>query len=84
MAGFTTEVIFEILGGRYRPSYRPLNDAIQTGRVRGVAGVVGLQQPEASPHDAAHLAMVQELIRNDVLVVQTGCSAIACAQAQLA
>ena len=79
VAGFTTEVVFEMLGGRYRPSFRPLNDAIQTGRVRGVAGVVGCNNPKIA-HDAAHLAMVQELIRNDVLVVQTGCSAIACAK----
>ena len=82
VAGFTTEVVFQILGGRYRPSYRPLNDAIQTGRVRGVAGVVGCNNPK-QVHDAAHLAMVRELIRNDVLVVQTGCSAIACGKAGL-
>ncbi len=82
LAGFTTEVVSKILGGRYRPSYRPLNDAIQTGRIRGVAGVVGCNNPKM-PHDAAHLAMVQELIRNDVLVVQTGCSAIACAKSNL-
>ncbi|MHB1034875.1 MAG: anaerobic carbon-monoxide dehydrogenase catalytic subunit [Pirellulales bacterium] len=79
VAGFTTEVVFEILGGRYRPSFRPLNDAIQTGRIRGVAGVVGCNNPKMR-HDASHLAMVEELIRNDVLVVQTGCSAIACAK----
>ena len=82
VAGFTTEVVFEILGGRYRPSFRPLNDAIQTGRIRGVAGVVGCNNPKM-PHDACHQAMVRELIRNDVLVVQTGCSAIACAKDSL-
>ena len=82
VAGFTTEVVFEILGGRYRPSFRPLNDAIQTGRLRGVAGVVGCNNPKF-PHDGYHLAMVKELIRNDVLVLQTGCSAIACAKAGL-
>jgi len=77
VAGFTTEVVFEILGGRYRPSYRPLNDGIQTGRLRGVAGVVGCNNPKF-PHDEYHREMVKELIRNEVLVVQTGCSAIAC------
>jgi len=82
VAGFTTEVVFEILGGRYRPSFRPLNDGIQTGRLRGVAAVVGCNNPKF-PHDAYHLAMVKELIRNDVLVLQTGCSAIACAKAGL-
>lgn len=82
IAGFTTEVVFQILGGRYRPSYRPLNDGIQAGRIRGVAGVVGCNNPKFT-HDQYHLAMVKELIRNDVLVVQTGCSAIACGKAGL-
>jgi carbon-monoxide dehydrogenase catalytic subunit len=79
IAGFTTEVIFDILGGKYRPSFRPLNDGIQTGRIRGVAGVVGCNNPKFQ-QDKYHLAMVEELIRNDVLVVQTGCSAIACSK----
>jgi carbon-monoxide dehydrogenase catalytic subunit len=82
IAGFTTEIVFEILGGRYRPSFRPLNDGIQAGRLRGVAGVVGCNNPKF-PHDKYHLIMVKELIRNDVLVLQTGCSAIACAKAGL-
>ncbi len=82
VAGFTTEVVHEILGGRYRPSYRPLNDGIQAGRLRGVAGVVGCNNAKF-PHDKYHLVMVKELIRNDVLVLQTGCSAIACAKAGL-
>ncbi|MHC5059448.1 MAG: anaerobic carbon-monoxide dehydrogenase catalytic subunit [Planctomycetota bacterium] len=82
VAGFTTEVVFEILGGRYRPSFRPLNDGIMTGRLRGVAGVVGCNNPKFT-QDKNHLAMVKELIANDVLVVQTGCSAIACAKVGL-
>jgi carbon-monoxide dehydrogenase catalytic subunit len=82
VAGFTTEVVFDILGGKYRPSFRPLNDGIQTGRLRGVAGVVGCNNPRFL-HDESHLAMVKELIRNDVLVLQTGCSAIACGKAGL-
>jgi len=82
IAGFTTEVVFKFLGGRYRPSYRPLNDGIQTGRLRGAAGVVGCNNAKFT-HDKYHLEMVKELIRNDVLVLQTGCSAIACGKAGL-
>jgi len=82
VAGFTTDVVSDILGGKYRPSYRPLNDGIQTGRLRGVAGVVGCNNPKFV-HDESHVAMVKELIRNDVLVLQTGCSAIACGKAGL-
>ena len=82
IAGFTTEDVFTFLGGRYRPSYRPLNDGIQTGRLRGAAGVVGCNNAKFT-HDKYHLEMVKELIRNDVAVLQTGCSAIACAKAGL-
>ncbi len=79
IAGFSHETINYMLGGRFRGSFRPLNDNIINGRIRGVAGVVGCNNPRG-PHDAVHLAMVKELIKNDVLVLQTGCSAIACAK----
>ena len=82
VAGFTVESIFSTLGGLYRPLFRPLNRAIMDGRVRGVAGVVGCNNVKIT-HDWGHVEMVRELIRNDVLVVQTGCSAIACAKAGL-
>ncbi|MFH1768605.1 MAG: carbon monoxide dehydrogenase, partial [Candidatus Omnitrophota bacterium] len=79
VAGFTMENAFRFLGGKYRATYRPLNDAIISGRLRGVAGVVGCNNPNIK-HDWAHVVMVKELIKHDVLVVQTGCSAIACAK----
>jgi carbon-monoxide dehydrogenase catalytic subunit len=82
IAGFTTENIFYHLGGRFRASYRPLNDNVINGRIRGAAGVVGCNNPK-QVHDSCHLAMIKELIRNDVLVVSTGCSAIAAAKAGL-
>ncbi len=82
IAGFTTENIFYHLGGRFRASYRPLNDNIINGRVRGAAGVVGCNNPK-QVHDYGHLTMIKELIKNDVLVVSTGCSAIAAAKAGL-
>ncbi len=79
VAGFTKEGVSQILGGRYRASYRPLNEAIISGRIRGVAGVVGCNNPKQT-HDYSHTTLVKELIKNDVLVLQTGCSAIACAK----
>ncbi|MFH1355286.1 MAG: anaerobic carbon-monoxide dehydrogenase catalytic subunit, partial [Candidatus Omnitrophota bacterium] len=79
VAGFTKEVVFQILGGRYRATYKPLNEAIIAGRLRGVAGVVGCCNPKET-HDHFHIELVKELIKNDVLVLQTGCSAIACAK----
>ncbi|MFC1511280.1 anaerobic carbon-monoxide dehydrogenase catalytic subunit [Candidatus Margulisiibacteriota bacterium] len=82
VAGFTAESVFKFLGGKYRATYRPLNDAIISGRLRGVAAVVGCNNPKF-PHDYCHIEMVKELIKHDVLVVVTGCSAIANAKAGL-
>jgi carbon-monoxide dehydrogenase catalytic subunit len=77
--GFSHEYINYMLGGTFRASYSPLNDNIINGRIRGVAGVVGCTNPRVK-HDYVHVELVKELIRNDVLVVQTGCSQIALAK----
>jgi len=82
VAGFSHETINYLLGGLFRASYRPLNDNILNGRIRGVAGVVGCNNPR-TPHDAGNLAMVKELIKNNVLVLQTGCMAMASGKAGL-
>jgi carbon-monoxide dehydrogenase catalytic subunit len=81
IAGFSHETINYLLGGLFRASYRPLNDNIINGRIRGVAGVVGCNNPRIT-HDT-QLVMVKELIKNDVLVLQTGCMAMASAKAGL-
>jgi carbon-monoxide dehydrogenase catalytic subunit len=82
IAGFSHEAIIYMLGGSFRGSYTPLNDNIINGRIKGVAGVVGCNNPKVI-HDKSHVDLVAELIANDILVVQTGCSAIACAKAGL-
>ena len=80
--GFSHEYINYMLGGTFRASYTPLNDNIINGRIRGVAGVVGCTNPRMK-QDYVHVELVKELIKNDVLVVQTGCSQIALAKAGL-
>lgn len=80
--GFSHEYINYMLGGSFRGSYVPLNDNIINGRIRGVAGVVGCTNPRVK-QDWVHVELVKELIRNDILVVQTGCSQIALAKAGL-
>ena len=79
VAGFSHEYISYMLGGSLRESFRPLNDAIMAGRIRGAAGVVGCNNPRVT-HDDPHVYIVKELIKNDVIVVTTGCNAIACAR----
>ncbi len=80
--GFSHEYINYMLGGTFRGSYTPLNDNIINGRIRGVAGVVGCTNPRVK-QDYVHVELVKELIRNDVLVLQTGCSQISLAKAGL-
>jgi len=80
--GFSHEYIDYMLGGSFRGSYTPLNENIINGRIRGVAGVVGCTNPRVK-HDYVHVELVKELIKNDVLVLQTGCSQISLAKAGL-
>jgi len=82
VAGFSHETINYLLGGIFRASYRPLNENIINGRIRGVAGVVGCNNIRM-PHDVGHITMIKELIKNDVLVLTTGCAAMACGKAGL-
>ncbi len=77
--GFSHEYINYMLGGSYRASFRPLNDAIMAGRIRGVAAIVGCNNPR-SPQDYLHTYVTRELLKQDVLVVETGCGAIASAK----
>ncbi len=74
--GFSHEYINYTLGGSYRSSFRPLNDAVISGRIRGVAAIVGCNNPR-SQHDYLHTVVTKELLKHDVLIVETGCSAIA-------
>jgi carbon-monoxide dehydrogenase catalytic subunit len=82
VAGFSNETIFHMLGGRFRSTFRPLNDSIIDGRVRGVVGIVGCSNPKVRTDDA-HVTLATELIKRNVLVLQTGCAAIACAKVGL-
>jgi carbon-monoxide dehydrogenase catalytic subunit len=77
--GFSHEYINYMLGGSYRASFRPLNDAIMAGRIRGVAAIVGCNNPR-SKQDYLHTYVTQELLKQDVLIVETGCGAIAAAK----
>jgi carbon-monoxide dehydrogenase catalytic subunit len=74
--GFSHEYINYMLGGTYRSSFRPLNDAIMSGRIRGVVADVGCNNPRQT-QDFAHDYLVRELLKLDVLLVETGCGAIA-------
>ena len=78
IVGFSLEAILKALGG----SLDPLIEAIKSGAIKGIAGVVGCNNPKVK-QDYNHVNLVKELIKNDILVVNGGCNAIACAKAGL-
>jgi anaerobic carbon-monoxide dehydrogenase catalytic subunit len=78
MVGFSVETIVGALGG----TLDPLLGAIKSGAVRGIGAVVGCNNPKVQ-QDFGHINMVKELIKNNVLVITTGCNAQACAKAGL-
>jgi len=80
IAGFSQEYIEYMQGGRWRASFRPLNDAIMAGRIRGVVGLAGCDNPRV-PSQGLHRFLAIELIKNDVLIVSTGCGSAACGTA---
>jgi len=82
VVGFSHETINYLLGGVFRAAYRPLNDNIINGRIRGIAGVVGCNNARVT-HDDPNLTLIKELIKNDVIVLATGCSAMTCGKAGL-
>lgn len=80
IGGFSHEYIEYMQGGRWRASFRPLNDAIIQGRIRGVVGLVGCDNPRVLS-TGIHRFLALELIKNDVLIVSSGCGSAACGAA---
>jgi len=78
MVGFSVEAIVGALGG----TLGPLLDAVKSGAIKGIGAVVGCNNPKVQ-HDYGHIRLLEELIKQDVLVVTTGCNAIAAAKAGL-
>ncbi len=81
VVGFSHETINTMLGGTFRSSYRPLNDNIINGRIRGVGAIVGCDNYKLT--DEGHEIIARHLIKNDVLVLATGCAATALGRAGL-
>lgn len=76
--GFSNEAILEACGG----SPDVLFKALKAGRIRGVVGIVGCNNPKLK-HDHVHVHLAKELIKRDILVVVTGCATVAMGKAGL-
>lgn len=69
IVGFSTESIAAALGG----SVLPLLNAIQSGVIRGVAGLVSCTTLRDTGQDVHSVRIAKELIKRDVLVLSMGC-----------
>lgn len=76
--GFSVETIVDALGG----TPEPLIEALKAGKIRGAVGIVGCNNPRIK-QDYGHVTLAERLIENDILVVDTGCAAVATAKAGL-
>ncbi len=61
---------------------KPLVECIRSGVIRGAVAMVGCNNPKVRP-DTAHIALMQKLIENDIVIVASGCAAQAAAKAGL-
>ncbi|MDR2486974.1 MAG: anaerobic carbon-monoxide dehydrogenase catalytic subunit, partial [Clostridiales Family XIII bacterium] len=86
--GYPNEQIIKELDGvtnshlENRGTYKPVIDAIKSGVLRGAVAMVGCNNPKVRP-DFSHIEIMQTLLKNDVLVVTTGCAAQAATKAGL-
>ncbi len=76
IVGFTVEEILKAIGG----TPQPLIDLIVNGTIKGVAGIVGCNNVKVQ-QDRFHRSLTSELIKRDILVIGTGCWAVAAAKA---
>ncbi|MCI8712149.1 MAG: anaerobic carbon-monoxide dehydrogenase catalytic subunit [Ruminococcus sp.] len=70
LTGVSEGSLYEFLG----KSWKPLLDLIVSGKIKGVAGVVGCSNLTALGHDVCTVELTKELIKRDVLVLSAGCS----------
>lgn len=61
---------------------KPLADVVKSGVIRGAVAMVGCNNPKVRP-DYAHIELMKKLLKNDIIVVVSGCSAQAAAKAGL-
>ncbi|ADH85043.1 anaerobic carbon-monoxide dehydrogenase catalytic subunit [Desulfurivibrio alkaliphilus] len=78
MTGFSNEAILNALGG----SLTPLLEAIKAGKIRGVVGIVGCNNPKFQ-QDSGNIGLTKALIQRDILVLVTGCVTTAAGKAGL-
>ena len=86
--GYSVEAIKKCLDGvttshvDLTGTTRPLVDVVKSGVLRGAVAMVGCNNPKVRP-DTAHIELMKKLLKNDIIVILSGCSAQAAAKAGL-
>lgn len=80
--GFSVEQIMEILSKVSDDPLQYLADKLKEGKIQGFAALVGCNNVKVC-HDLNHLTLAKEFIKNDILVIATGCAAGAYVRAGL-
>ena len=86
--GYSVEAIKKELAGvcnSHVDTYgttKPLIDCVKAGVLRGAVAMVGCNNPKVRP-DTAHIELMKKLLKNDIIVILSGCSAQAAAKAGL-
>lgn len=70
LTGVSETSLKKFLGG----SWKPLVDLIASGKIKGIAAVVGCSNLTALGHDVFTVELTKELIKKDILVLSAGCS----------
>lgn len=70
LTGVSEGSLKSFLGG----NWKPLIDLLISGKIKGIAGVVGCSNLTAGGHDVLTVDLVKELISKDILVLTAGCS----------
>lgn len=70
ITGVSEQSLKSFLGG----TWKPLVDLIASGKIKGVAGVVGCSNLTAKGHDVFTVELTKELIKRDIIVLSAGCS----------
>ncbi len=70
LTGVSEGSLYDFLGR----SWKPLLDLIVSGKIKGVAGVVGCSNLTALGHDVCTVELTKELIKRDIIVLSAGCS----------
>lgn len=70
LTGITETSLKKFLGD----TYQPILDLITSGKIRGIAGVVGCSNLTTEGHDVFTVKLTKELIKKNILVLTAGCT----------